>query len=393
MKTLLSIFVFVILCFGFQNSFAQSTIEIRGIVDIVGQGKDEILYLNYTNVNDSNFDALRARLFVEGGTERTHIFLQTLFSQGSFVPFRLYGAYLMHRVLEEKEIYLEAGLIPVHDGIWAPNTYSNKNPLAGIPLAYYWKSNLHSYQMPVDIDQLVSQKGQGQTGVTYADSNGVRGTQYHAAPILYDNCWNYGVYSLGVVKRLEYAAGITLGAPTDPVQSRDTNEDITLHAKVGYAITPGLRMHLSAATGAYLADAVSPYLPGTTINDYRQNVFIVSAEWQWRYLAMMGEFFWNEFETPIYSETLRNTSAYLQAVYTFHPGWYVAARYDELRFAEVQTSTGVETWDQNLHRWEAGLGYHVSRELLTKLILQQTDEGEGWTSEYFVTAVQVSFAF
>jgi hypothetical protein len=386
--------VFVIICLGAHNTFAESSIRIRGLVDLIGQSHDDKLYLNNTNISDSNFDPLRARLFIEGGTDRTQVFIQTLFSQQSFNEFRLYGAYLMHRVVESKEVYLEAGLIPIHDGIWAPHTYSDKNPLVGIPMAYYWKTNMHSYQMPLDTDHLVSQKGKGQTGVAYMDGGNVRGKFWHAAPVLYDNCWNYGVFSLGVVGKFEYAAGVTLGAPADPVQSTDSNNDIALHGKIGYAVTPGFRIYLSAATGAYLGDDVTPFLPqGKTINDYRQNLVIASADWQWQHLSVMSEFFYNAFETPLTTDALTNTSFYVQGVYKFKPGWQLAARYDEMRFGDVTTTAGSTTWDQNIHRYEAGVGYHVSRELLTKLVVQHTDEGDGWKSDNFIPALQVSFSF
>jgi hypothetical protein len=395
MKTTLKwLIVFAILCAGFTNGFSQSKIEVSGLIDIVGQGSDDILYLNHTFVSDSNFDPLRARLFIEGGNGRTQIFIQTLFSQESVKPFRLYGAYLLHRALEQRDIYLEVGLIPIHDGIWAPNTYSDKNPLVGIPLAHYWKTTVHSYQMPVDIDQVVSEKGNGQLGISYSDINGIRGKAWHSAPVLYDNCWNYGAFSLGTFGRFEYAAGITVGAPADPVQSTDSNQSLAVLARVGSAVTPGLRFHLSGATGAYLADDVTPYLPaGATVNDYMQNLFIVSGQWQWRHFDFMGEFFWNQYETPVYADGLHNTSLYVQGAWKFYPGWYFAARYDEMRFEEVTTSSGTETWDQNVHRVESGIGYHVSRELLTKLVVQTTDVGGGFTSDKTVLAAQLSFAF
>jgi hypothetical protein len=103
------------------------------------------------------------------------VYLQFLVSPESYNAYRFYGGYLMHRVFEQRNVFLEAGLIPVHDGIWASQTYSNKNPLVGLPMTYYWKSTLASTMMPVDLDQMLVARGEGQTRVTYSDSNGVRG--------------------------------------------------------------------------------------------------------------------------------------------------------------------------------------------------------------------------
>jgi len=377
---------------GYCN--AQPTVKVRGLIDIVAQGENDLLYLNYTNLQDSNFDPLRARIFIEGGTNRTQFFIQTLFSQESFSTFRLFGAYLLHKVVESQEIYFEVGLIPVHDGIWAPHTYSNKNPLIGVPLAYYWKSNLHPRQMPVDLDQLLEQRGQGQFGVEYYDSTGVRGSFFHSMPILYDNCWNYGLYSLGTVKNMEYAVGVTVGAPGAPIQSTDTNDNLALHAKIGYAVTPGFKLYVSGAQGAYLSRDVVPYLPaGASINDFMQTLFVVSMDWQWRYISTMGEVFFNHFETPIRSEGLRNQSFYLQTAYKFLPGWYVAGRYDEIRHEEVDSNGSTLTWDYDVKRVEAGLGYHFSREMLGKLVVQGTNQGIGFRDDTIITAIQLSYAF
>lgn len=385
----------VVADFCAADARAQGNIRVSGIAEIVAQSDDSRLYLNRNNLGDSNFDPLRARLFIEGGTDRTQIYLQTLFSQESAAPFRLYGAYLLHRVFESADIYLEAGLVPVHDGIWAPETYSDQNPLIAVPMAYYWKSDLHSRQLPVDIDQLVSARGQGQHGFVYADSTGqVRGKPFHSAPIVYDACWNYGAFTLGSFRRLEWALGVTVGSPSDPVSSTDTNENLSLHGRLGYAITPGLKVYASAAHGAYLSEDVAPYLPADkSVNDYKQTVLVGSASWNWGYFSFMGEAFFNHYTTPIRSDGLSNIALWGQVVWKFRPGWYMAARYDGLHFEEVETSAGPQTWDNNVRRIEAGVGYHISRELLAKAVLQHTDEGNGWANDNLIKAFQLSFSF
>ena len=391
------IIAFALLSLAAASSSAQTQIQVRGLIDIVAQGDDDLRYLNTTNVNDSNFDPLRARLFVEGGNDRTSVFLQMLFSSESFNDFRLFGAYLLHKPLESQDLYLEAGLIPIHDGIWAPMTYSDKNPLIQIPLAYYWKSNLPNRMMPNSLDDLLAQKGQGQTGVYYVDpgTGDPRGRAWSSTPMLYDNCWNYGAYTLGTVSRFEYALGVTVGAPGAPVASSDSNEDLALHAKVGVAVTPALKLYLSAAQGAYLARDVAPFLPaGSSVNQYDQTLYIGSADWQWWRLHLMGEVFFNHYETPLRADGLHNTSAYGQVVFKFRPGWYFAARYDELRHEEVVGSNGFETWDENVYRSEIGVGYHVSRALLTKFVVQQTTVGDAaWRLNTVIPALQVNFTF
>jgi hypothetical protein len=375
------------------DALAQSpSIQVRGLVDIVGTDVGGNRDLNTVNTNDSNFDALRSRLFVEGQRGNTSVYLQFLVSPESYNEFRFFGGYLMHRPLEDRNVFLQAGLVPLNDGIWAPHTYSNKNPLVGIPMAQYWKTTMAYTMMPQDLDQVFAMRGRGQQGFVYADSSGVRGQPYATAPVVYDNCWNYGAFALGTLGRVEFALGVTLGAPSSPVQGSDINDNLALHAKLGYAFTPGLKLWLSGARGAYLDRTVEPYLPaGTTVNDYFQDLFIVSGEWQWWRMSMMGEWYLNHYDTPVRADGLSNQSYYLQAVYSLAAGWDVALRYDAMRFEEVTSGSGVrQTWDENTQRWEGGLGYHVTRDLFVKGVAQATRGDEDWT---LIPAFQASFTF
>jgi hypothetical protein len=369
-------------------------VQVRGLVDIVATDDTDYRYFNTVNTGDSYFDALRTRLFVEAARGQTSVYLQFLVSPESYNAWRFYGGYLMHRVWDERNVFVEAGLIPVLDGIWASHTYSNKNPLVGIPMAYYWKSSMTATMMPENLDQVLEKRGEAQEyGVIYTDSTGaVRGKKYAAMPILYDNCWNYGLYSLGTLGRFEFAAGVTLGSAGAAVQGSDTNENIAIHGKVGYAVTPGLTLTLSATHGAYLDRVVTPYLPaGKTVNDYFQDLVGVSAEWRWGQLNLMGEYWWNHVDTPVRADGLDSESFWLQAVYTFLPGWDAAVRVDAMRFEEVEDSAGnVLTWDQDVDRCEAGVGYHYSRNLFLKGVAQFTRTHEDWE---LIPAVQASFSF
>jgi hypothetical protein len=249
--------------------------------------------------------------------------------------------------------------------------------------------------MPIDLDQLVAHKGEGQSGVNYTDPDGSpRGTRWSTMPMMYDNCWGYGAYTIGSTARFDWAAGVTLGSPGAPVDGPDTNSGVALHGKLGFAPVAGLALHLSLARGAYLAEDVVPYLPpGARLEDYAQSLVGGSVEWGFRKLTLHSELFWNHCETPLRSSGLASTSAYLEAVYKFLPGWYAAGRFDTVRFEAVETSTGRETWDQNTDRIELGVGYHVSRELMVKAVGQLNDTGSGFDVDQMLPALQVSFKY
>lgn len=370
-----------------------NTVQVRGLVDLVASDVGDYRYLNTNNTNDGNFDALRTRLFVDGKRGNTSVYLQFLISPESYSEFRFFGGYIMQRVHEQRNIFIEAGLIPVHDGIWASNTYSNKDPLIGIPLQQYWKSTLPYTMMPNDLDDLLSQRGRGQEyGVSYSDSNGTRGYRYAAMPVLYDNCWNYGLFALGTLGRLEFSIGGTLGPPSATVQGTDINDNIAPHAKLGFAFTPGFKVWGSIAHGAYLDRAVTKYLPaGKSVNDYYQDLYGLSVDWKiWRFW-FMGEYFYNHYDTPLRAEGLSNQSAYVQSVYSMAPGWDVCLRLDALRFEKVEDSAGNKmSWDEDVYRVETGVGYHVSRDLVLKGVAQMTQFENDWA---LIPAIQASFSF
>ena len=378
----------------YARALDAGSLRVRGLADIViADDAPTTRALNTTNLGDTNFDPLRVRLFIEGGSSSTQVFLQYLYSQESAAKDRLFGAYVLHKPLEGRELYVEAGKVPVHDGIWAAHTYSNRNPLVSVPLAYTWRSTLPSHQLPVDLDQLLASRGTGQLTPEYREGGELRGADYPTMPLLYDNCWNYGLYLLGTQGSLQYVLGATTGSPSAPVAALDTNEDTALHAKLGYGVTPGFKLYLSWARGAYLSRDVAPFLPaGRSINDYRQTLWGLSLDWQWRRLAAIGEFIHNRYETPLRADGLANNAFYLQGLYKLFPGWNLALRYDTLRYATLAEADG-ESWDEDVQRLEGGVNYHVNRDLVIKAVLQATDVGEGWESEYLMPALQASFAF
>ncbi len=391
---LAAIAILALLALAVNASAQANAIQLRGLVDIVAG--DDADYRNYNtlNTNDTNFDGLRARLFVEGNRGNTSVYLQFLVSPESYSAYRFFGGYVMQRLFDDKNLFLEAGLIPIHDGIWASTTYSNKNPLIGLPMSYYWKTTMSAFSVPMNLDQLLSMRGNGQTGVAYTDSAGaVRGKRYSASPVLYDNCWNYGVYALGTLGKVEFAGGVTLGSASASVQGADTNENLAIHGKVGYAFTPGLKVWLSAQRGAYFDRVVSPYLPaGTTANDYYQNLVGVSADWKIWKLWFMGELWGNHWDTPVRENGLDNQTYYAQLVYSFMAGFDASVRYDAMRFNKVTNGAGQDvTWDAPVDRWETGVGYHVSRELIVKGVAQFTRvDNTQWD---LIPAVQASVSF
>jgi hypothetical protein len=212
-------------------------------------------------------------------------------------------------------------------------------------------------------------------------------------PILYDNCWNYGAYVLGSGRNVDYAVGLTVGTTGAPVVGGDTNDELMWHVRLGYQPFLGLKVHGSFARGAYMSSATRPWLPaGKTENDYKQTLFIASGEWEFRYLSVKGEWLRNHFDTPVRDDGLGSTSWYVEGRYALFTGWYLAARYDQLQYDDVEAGNGgTVAWDDRVRRVEFGAGYRFTRELRAKAVGQWTETA--LVGREFQPAVQLTFGF
>lgn len=374
---------------------ARAQFETKGLIDVVVADDDHARYLNWPRTGDSATDPLHTRIFFEGGSERTRAFVQLLLRDTSAARIRLYGAYFLHQVFEQHTFFVQAGKIPTPQGTWGPRTYSDQNPLIGVPMMYVWQSTLPTTQMPQDLDALVAAKGTGPFATLFYDeSDQVRGAGGPNMLILYDNCWNDGIAALGIARGFEYQIAATTGSAGAPINGVDDNDDIALHARLGWAPIPEVVLRLSWSRGAYLSRGVQPFLPtGKSVNDYRQQLWMASVELSRGRWVFNGEGVVNHYDTPLTSESLSSWSAYADVAWKFAVGWTAALRYDTLRYGEVATSQGKTSWDQDVARWEAGVAYDVTRDFVLKAVVQTTDLGEGFEGETTIPALQAVVRF
>lgn len=373
---------------------SAAELEVRGLLDAVLAGDDDVRHLNALRTGDAYTDPVHTRLFLEGGGERTRAFVQLVLSDTAYESARIFGAYLLHKPFESRELYLSGGKIPNTVGTWGTRTYADQNPLVGVPLAYFWQTSLPVTQMPVDLDQLVAMRGQGPTGLRYEDAGSLRGASGPGVQILYDNCWNDGVSVLGIEHGIEYELAATLAPPGAPVVGNDNNDDIALQARLGYSPTPEVIVRLSWARGAYLARGVEPFLAeGESVNDFHQQVLALGLELSRGYFVLHAEGFRSHYETPLRDDGLTAWSGYGELSWRFRPGWNAAVRYDLMRFEEIEAGGRRGPWDQDVSRWEAGLRYDVNRELQVKAVVQATDTGDGFTDENLLPMLQAVVEF
>lgn len=345
-----------------RPAVAAAQIEISGQIDLVGMVNRDSLALNQAFRGDGPFNPLRLRLFARHWVnDRIGIFTELLYDTDADP--RVNGAYVVINELAGRPwLNARLGLAPnVVGGFGLRSTYFNVNPLIGVPLVWYYRTNLSGAG---------TSTASGLVAATTEPPQGV--------PILYDSCWNIQWELLGEVGLFEYSIGFTPGSLSNPIRSRSVDGS-TWFARVGHEPLTGLRLGLSSAEGPYLsaptpgAGGAPPYAGDAS--DFEQGLVGVDVEYQrgrWLFFSELHAVRW---EAPLVDEDLDVLGGFVEARFDFLPGWYAAGRVGGLFFDEIvvdPTSGATAPWDRDTHRTEFALGYRLAREVLLKLDWQRT---------------------
>jgi hypothetical protein len=218
-----------------EAGIAEAQVSVGGIVDLVARNREADL----TNRNfggSSNLDEVRARVFLDAPVDQNvQVFTQLLIA--GYGDLSLVGAYVRFDELAGGSTGLQVGLIPSTVGNWGPRTYSDQNPLVGVPLV----QNHHSALVPdspQDVDSLRVERDRRSQG---------------GLPILYDNCWNTGVEWFGQAGAFDWSVAALSGSTTLPTRSRA--KDIPQGtARLAWHGGPAWVLGASGWVGPYLLD-------------------------------------------------------------------------------------------------------------------------------------------
>ena len=344
---------------GSAGSAQATEFHVHGLLDLVATGRGQAYDLNGLRRGDSPFDPYSLRLFADARVNpRLEIYSQFVLRDAT-EPY-VDGAYLMFTPTPKRDLHVLAGKIPWAIGTYAPRTYSNHNPLIGVPLMYQYHSTLVWYQVKPSADALLAISGSGQFG-----GGGMA--------LVDDSYWDVGVTITGSERPIEYALGMTAGTPGWGSTQQDENTGKSVLGRIGLAPLPGVRLGVSGAYGPYLVAELKPLMPaGKSVTDYHQKLGMADLELLVASLELRGEAARNVWETPS-AGNLEVTSGYVEMKYSLSFGAFLAGRWDAQRFGKIANSAGVKhPWDSDVTRIEAGVGYRFSRDTVGKLVYQYT---------------------
>ena len=293
------------------------------------------------------------------------------------------------RPLAGLPVTLSAGVMQSPFAHTGRQGYGRDNLLIGLPLVYQYPSSL---RVPAGDGGGGAYGGYGVASDHGAATSGGDGSYGYGArglPVIDPRGWNAGVRLDAGGERAGAAVALTRGTLSNPF-SRGESAGWEVSGRATAQPVAGLVLGASLARGQYVtASEGREALRETAIGadgEYSRGYWLVRAE----VVHSRREAPPDADAVPGIGEPLNVTGLDVEGRYRLLPGVYLAARVGHLWFAPVPSSGGSAGWDDNVGRFEGGLGWSLSRPILVKLSYQYNRrDGRAAPSELQRAAAQV----
>ncbi|MCI0531713.1 MAG: hypothetical protein L0Y74_07195 [candidate division Zixibacteria bacterium] len=341
---------------------AEEKVDLDFQFDLVFHNPTAKDYTNLTFRGHSNFHTIRSRVILNAYINEYIRVNAQLLSDNQSTPY-WFSAYAQLTAPQTAALNLNVGIIPTPVGVFGARTYPHKNFVIGTPLMYNHKTNISIYTLQMTNSELLKERGEGYESDFAGPGSG------KGIPIMYDACWNSGMNLFGSIGIWDYSVGLLVGSVSYPgIQVQDRNPQLTAQLIANPLM--GFRAGLMGVWGPHLLQASASQLPaGKNLNDYKQIMAGFLTEVAYGHFEFNAEAVANAFEHP-YLGYLRNKSFYTEARYKFQPGFFASARVESIIFSKIEDETipgSSLTWDYNIRRLEAAIGYYLARDALLKL--------------------------
>ena len=285
-----------------------------------------------------------------------------------------------------------AGKFGTSYGQWARRYFEWDNPMTTAPLAYEW----------------ITTVGDGVNAPTVAPPvAGFLARKNRDAdrskwvPAIWGPSYTTGFRFDGSAAIFDYAFEIKNNA----LSSRPSEWDLWDHGLYGQGLTYqgrfGVRpvtdwnIGVSGSSGAYLAPDSKGVPAGTRWYDYSQDAVGFDLSWAHGPVEVWSEVNWTSFEIPGPVGTVALVSYFVESKWKFAPGWWLAGRWNQQLYDDiVDPTTGQETsWDNDVWRVEACVGWHVSRSLTVKAAYSYADQAGPIAQGQNLFDLQLIFGF
>jgi hypothetical protein len=274
-------------------------------------------------------------------------------------------------------INIQMGKFDMPFGNLAERRFPSKNFLYGLPLIYEYRMSLTN--QVIGRSELLNNRGKG-TGMRLLD---------------------YGIYDVGAMLygdlgALHYAvAGSNGTISSTGYHQLNQNADFNKIVRLAYTPMMGLTFGASASMSAYLADGGKPLPRDAGSNHYQQLIGEADLEFSRDRFLLNGEAVYSQWTVPFENEdTKLSVIGYnAEAKYTWFPRFYTAARVGGLIFSKLTIGDTSPRWDNNVLEVEAGIGYHIDRSTILKIVRRETRTPEVTGTRDNLTVLQLAVAF
>lgn len=270
---------------------------------------------------------------------------------------RIQQAYLRYTFLRSRNLHLQVGKLVSPFGDYAQRHHTAADPFIRPPLIHEYRTMICPGFAPRFNDGFIRWK-----------FNPDRFRPI-GAPIIWGVPYQAGVLLFGSFGKFNFRLAVMNSAPSSPPEQWDPDFrqgwNYSLVAHVGWRFSPAFSLGVSVNYGPYSLEGINDTLPpGTSINDFNQEMAAVNAVYTRGKIAVRAELIYDYWEVPNVHGAPVDISYYVEVKYKFLPGFYGAFRYNAIHFNKIAYDNGKkEQWDYDVRRWELGVGYAFSRRL------------------------------
>jgi hypothetical protein len=172
----------------------------------------------------------------------------------------------------------------------------------------------------------------------------------------------------GGLQKLDFRLAVMNSSPSSEPEMWNYQIGQKIHpsyvAHLGYRIVPEFYVGVAYNAGPYLDERARGSVEEGQLNSYKQKTWEVEFLFERGKTVVRGEVFHDTWDVPNVWDRPKDVSGYVEIKQKFVPGLYGALRYGTIRYNEIRLSSGeTEAWDFDVRRWQAALGYRVSRNL------------------------------
>jgi hypothetical protein len=272
---------------------------------------------------------------------------------------------------------IQMGKFDMPFGNLAERRFPSKNFLYGLPLIYEYRMSLPN--QVAARGEVLNNRGKG-AGMRLLD---------------------YGIYDIGAMLygdlgSLHYAiAGSNGTISSTGYHQSNQNADFNKIVRLAYTPLMGLTFGASAAMGAYLADGGKALPRNEGSNHYQQLIGEADLEFSRDRFLLNGEAVYSQWTVPFENEDTKLSviGYYAEAKYTWFPRFYTAARVGGLIFSKLTIGDTSPRWDNNVLEVEAGIGFHIDRNTILKIVRRETKTPEVTGMRDNLTVLQLAVSF